>query len=32
MKAGRFAGPSFANIVDLLQMEYDLTSDGGPHH
>src|SRR5664279_3708401 len=32
MEAGRLAGPPLADIIDLLQMAHDLTSDGGPHH
>jgi hypothetical protein len=32
MKAGRLAGPSFADIVDLLETAHNVTSDGRPHH
>ena len=30
MEIGRLAGPSFADIVNLLKMMHDLASDGGP--
>lgn len=32
MEGGCLAGPTFADIVDLLQLAHDLASDGGPHH